>query len=659
MSDFSSFSKLIHAHYLELSKHELYVSNISGDDLWAAYLTAFPPGTNPIYKERTEHDCSCCKNFIRNIGNLVAIVDGKPVSVWAVDGAQHPYDKIVNAMDLIVSNAGIKGVFRTKERSYGAEVTHSQDGALRPIKTWHHYHAQVMPRHYHASPAEARGALDTTFAVFKRGMEEITTEALDTVLDLIRTNGLYRGAEHEAAVRAFYQLKTTGITDTKLWTNISSPVARLRNTVIGTLLVDLSTGVDLEHAVKSFEQKVAPANYKRPTALITKGMVDQAMKTLQELDLESALERRFAKISDISVHNVLWVSGTARSRMKSGGVAETLLKEVASNVDESKLRRQVIGVNDFMSKIVPWAKSMDVFIKNAQQGKFVSLTAPAATDTKRLFKWSNDFGWAYDGGVTDSIKERVKRAGGNVTNAKLRVSLAWFNLDDLDIHCFPPDGSEIYYGDRQGVLDVDMNAGSGTTREPVENLSWKALNNGVYKIVINQFHQRETDNVGFELEVESDGVVQHYTHKTAVKGRVAALNITVQRGQVTDIWVAPGLVGGLMSAEKWGVKTEAFTPVTTLMCSPNHWDNNGVGNKHWFFILDKCVNPEPVRGIFNEFLSSNLDKHRKVFEVLGNKMLCPHTPEQLSGVGFSSTLNDEVLVRVTSNSSTQLYNVEF
>lgn len=31
-----------------------------------------PAGTNPIFRERTEHDCSCCRNFVKNLGNVVA-----------------------------------------------------------------------------------------------------------------------------------------------------------------------------------------------------------------------------------------------------------------------------------------------------------------------------------------------------------------------------------------------------------------------------------------------------------------------------------------------------------------------------------------------------------------------------------------------------------
>lgn len=82
MSNFKPFSQAVHQQFTSMSKHEIFVADVSGDDLFAAYLAAFPEGTNPVFRERTEHDCSCCKNFIRNIGNVVAIVDGKVVTVW-------------------------------------------------------------------------------------------------------------------------------------------------------------------------------------------------------------------------------------------------------------------------------------------------------------------------------------------------------------------------------------------------------------------------------------------------------------------------------------------------------------------------------------------------------------------------------------------------
>ena len=74
--------------------------------------------------------------------------------------------------------------------------------------------------------------------------------------------------------------------------------------------------------------------------------------------------------------------------------------------------------------------------------------------------------------------------------------------------------------------------------------------------------------------------------------------------------------------------------------------DSAVGNKHWFFIMKDCKNPDPVRGIYNEFLSPKFEEHRKVFEILGDKTKAEPTQDQLSGLGFSSTLGEEVFVQV-------------
>jgi hypothetical protein len=100
-------------------------------------------------------------------------------------------------------------------------------------------------------------------------------------------------------------------------------------------------------------------------------------------------------------------------------------------------------------------------------------------------------------------------------------------------------------------------------------------------------------------------------------------------------------------------------PVDTLLASPNHWGGQAVGNKHWFFILKGCKNPEPARGIYNEFLRSDLEPHRKVFEALGAKTKCEPTNDQLSGIGFSSTRSDEATVVVKGRSRIKAYNIKF
>jgi hypothetical protein len=516
-------------------------------------------------------------------------------------------------------------------------------------------------------------------------LDQFTYNALETVIDLIETNSLYRGAEFLSNVKEFRALKqvydnleNNGQRNHFIWKNATSRVSRLRNTAIGTLLQDLSgsqmtadadakPAVPIEQAVKSFEDKMSGTNYKRPTALITPRMIEDAVKTINDLGLEPALKRRFAKLSDISVNNVLWVDNSVQGAMKDGIAG--LLMQAATPPTQDVSKAIDISIDEFMKTVLPQTNSMELMVKNGHQGNFMSLTAPVHADSGKLFKWGNDFAWSYDGNITDSIKERVKAAGGN-TNAVMRVSLAWFNHDDLDIHAIEPNGYKIYFGNRgiksggnKGCLDVDMNAGRGTTREPVENIVWDTPQDGEYTILVNNFAKREPSNSGFTIEVENNGAVHQFSisQSPADKATKLVLRLQVKDRVIIKINAEEGVVGGSFSQEKWGVATEKFIKVNTLMKSPNYWDNNSVGNKHWFFILEGCCNPDATRGIYNEFLSNELEKHRKVFEVLGDKTKCPPVwlGDQLSGVGFSSTRNDSVVVKVSGEKIRQIYNITF
>jgi hypothetical protein len=635
LTPFQQFSALVNKKLNSFGTNELYTVQVP--ELFDKYLAAFPEGTNPIFRERTEHDCNCCKQFIRNLGNVVAIVNNQLVSVWDVEGAPYPYDVVAEAMSTLVKNSPIVSVYRTKETSFGVEK--NRDNYDANI-IWHHFYGKVPRQCQHRQPDTEKGRINTFAQVLKRGLTEINSIDLDTVLYLIKQNSLYRGAEFKDSVLKFKKIQQeytkSGNSDLIVWSNANSSVAGFRNTVIGTLLVDLANGDDLETAVRKFEAKVAPTNYKRPTALITPKMIEQAVAKLKELDLEDSIHRRFARIEDVSVNDVLFVDNSVASKMKDG-IADLLMDSVAP-VKTNKATP--ISIDAFMSMN---HKNISLVLSGSNLSNFVSLTAPVHSEVNPIFKWNNNFAWSYDGEVTDSIKERVGKAGGNITTATMRCSLAWFNYDDLDIHCHDPNGNHIYYGQRQGILDVDMNI-SPQTREPVENLSWKTITDGTYKISVNSYTPRETVDVGFVLQVEFNNQIFEYAYKKRVTGTVHVLDLVVQGGKLVKVNTHNGIEGGgELTVEKWGVTTGVPSKVNTIMLSPNHWENaGGVGNKHWFFILDKCINPNPVRGIYNEFLLGSLEPHRKVFEVLGSKTKCQPTDEQLSGVGFSSTRGDKV-----------------
>jgi hypothetical protein len=388
------------------------------------------------------------------------------------------------------------------------------------------------------------------------------------------------------------------------------------------------------------------------------------VKTIDELGIEESLQRRFARLSDVSVTNVLWVDNDTQSRMKDG-IEGLLMQAATTRPAGARLRDakpEEIPVVAFMKDILPGAATIDLWVANSHEPHFVSLTTGRHPAAPRLFTWDNDFGWSYGGNVTDSIKEKVKRAGGNVTG-KLRVSLSWFNHDDLDLHVFEPNGDHIWYQDKRNKLDVDMNAGGPFSREPVENVTWTGkVPDGEYRIEVNQFNKRESTEVGFVIETESNGKIEHYSYERAVahKETVEVGRMTVAGEVITAFRPGKDMRLGSAGKDLWGITTEQFVPVSTIMYSPNYFDDNEVGNRHYFFILKGCVNDQPTRGIYNEFLRGDLQPHRKVFEVLGDRTKCEPSPDQLSGLGFSSTVRNSVVAKVTMTSGRRhLISIQF
>ena len=642
--------------------------------IWDTYLGAFPEGANPMYLKRTEHDCSCCRGFIKKLGSVVSIVNGQIVTLWDCEvGGQ--YQPVVDKMaELVRASAlanGIHNLFLHKEPVVGV----AKNRQLLPdkmVKEWEHFFVTLPGECVATGEQIGPKQSDTraTHDVMLRSLKELTLDSVDTVLDLIAQNSLYRGEEQKFAVSEFRKLKiefdklgqravgSAGAAaqrqDLFVWTRLKvapPSVTRIRNTAIGTLLVELSEGKELEDAVKGFEKMVAPTNYKRPTALVTKAMIAKAQEKLQELGFMPSLERRYAVIEDITVRNTIWADREAKKAMNVFDDIAARIPEKSKSLDKV----EEMTILDFTTKILPVTKSLEVMVENGHAGNFVSLIAPADPTAKLMFKWGNGFCWDYAGGNADSLKERVKRAGGKV-DADFCARLGWSNGDDLDLHLIEPGGNRIFYGAKVsrtgGQLDVDMNAGGPQSRTPVENIFYakrEQMPEGTYLLAVNQYNQRERIDVGFEVELSFDGVTYNFHYEKAVSHQqtipVAEFKYTRKDGLV----FSKGLPNTQASRVVWGIPTQTFRKVRVVMASPNHWDGHGVGNRHTFFMLDGCLREEKARGFYNEFLNAELDAHRKVLEIVGAKMKTEESDRQLSGLGFSSTQRNHLLCKVAGS----------
>ena len=660
--EFFYFKKDVEAAFVKMMEAgKLFIVNVDNDLLWMGYLLSFPES------ERQVHNCNACKSFIRHMGKAVSIdpVTYEIKTFW--DDVHTPgYEKTAADLAKLVKEAAICNIFMQDINEFHGcdhNIQRLPDGSTRQ---WNHLYVD-LPRHYRFnsrtsdfhSLAALKGEVVARRGVFMRSLTELKTEAVETVIDLIEDNNLYRGSEFLKNLQEFLNVKKSveGITNLEnyCWLHYDNPIAKIRNTAMGTLLINLSEGMDLERAVKAYETIMAPTNYKRPNALITKKQIAQAQKTVEELGLVDALPRRHAQVEDISINDVLFVNRDTAKRMIGGSMLDMLSADKPVNPKEFTKATE-ITIEQFLKDILPGSTNIEALVENNHISNFVTLTAPVNKDAGNLFKWNNNFAWVYNGSVADSFKEKIKAAGGNIEGF-MRCSLHWFNYDDLDLHVKEPNGNHIYYSHRTstttgGRLDVDMNAGGGVSRDAVENVVWtdrSRLTPGRYQVFVHQFRKRESIDGGFEFEIEVDGNLYKFAYDKMVGQdsniEVAYIDVDIHKN-ITVIPILPANAS-YKSKTEWSIDTMKFQKVSCIMLSPNYWEGNSVGNKHYFFMIDGCKNPDPVRGFFNEYLRPDLEKqHHRVFEALASKAKTEYSDNQLSGLGFSSTQRNELIVKV-------------
>lgn len=669
--EFKKFKNLLESNIQELIKDEafLFEVNLDKDELWELYLDSFPAGTNEIYRERREYDCSACRQFIKNFGNVVVINDNKIKTIWDLETDSDTFQPVVDSLNEFVKSAVIQDVYVTDTKYIGVDKNY--ENVEGEILEWNHLYLELPPRFVSRgsrSYGDIKGELRSSKEVFKRSLDEISEESLNVVLDLIYQNSLYKGEEWKNILirfrdhkKVYDKLEKESERDNYSWKNSleeGSVISRIRNHSIGTLLVDISENVDLNVAVTKYESIVAPENYKRPKAIYTKKMLEDAQRTVEKLGYMDSLARRYANLDDITVNDILFSNKDSSKRIVGANVFDDMIDSIS--VDPKKYSRvDEISIEDFINNVLPLAEELEVLFENKHKANMVSLIAPLNKDSKSMFKWDNNFGWAYTGNLTDSsMRDNVKAAGGNVEGI-LRFSIQWndesYNPNDFDAHCIEPKGNEIYYGNKHnrnttGNLDVDII--SPTKNIPaVENITWlrkDSMEVGLYKLFVHNYsHNGGRD--GFKAEVEFDGKIYSFEYDKELRQGERVQVAEVYLDEYGNFTIKEKLQSNLSSREIWGLDTNQFVPVSVVCFSPNYWGDNVVGNKHYMFMLKGCINPEQPNGYYNEFLDNELSKHKRVFEALSSRMKVEDTEDQLSGLGFSSTQRNELTVKVKGN----------
>ena len=677
MMNFNETAKRLSDNFTQIigsgSKLTLFEVGADKDAFWQLYQSSFPAGTNPIFRVRAEHDCACCRHFLRDIGLAVYIDDELNVhSIFEFDAGNENYQVVMDALDAEVKAHPIRDLYISRSAHVGTAVSHdrAEDGS---VITFEHFNLS-LPRHLVVHRDDS--TIDTrkakyrdTRSVFKRSLDEISEDAIATVLELISAGSLYKGEEWAGPLVKFlaYKKSYSMLDDEKkelfCWKYTEAAgevIGRIRNHSIGVLLTDISGDADLDEAVRKYESIVAPANYKRSKAIFTTKMLEEAQQAVEKLGCEESLPRRMATADDVTVNNILFCNRDAARRVTgSASVFDEMRASAVTNPKQFN-RVEEIDVEKFVGKVLPGAREVEVYMENRLAPNMVSLIAPVNKDAPSMLKWDNGFSWAYSGNLTDSdIKRNVRNAGGCV-EGDLRFSIQWndehYDANDYDAHCVEPNGNHIFFGNKVsrytgGSLDVDI-INPQVGKAAVENIIYpdrQRMKPGVYRLFVNCYSFR-SGRSGFRAEIEFDGQVYRFRYSKALRQGDNVLVADVALGKDEKFMIQPKIPVEVNSKVIWGVKTNSFVPVSMVMLSPNYWDGQqGIGNKHYFFMLKGCINPENPNGFYNEFLKNELIPHRRVLEALGAKMAVTSTDDQLSGIGFSSTKRNSLIVRVKGN----------
>lgn len=697
-------TKKLQEQFDNISKSgKLFVSSLTGDEVWNIYLSTLNTVHNRTFRdpESSYYNCNYCKAFIRRYGNIVAINDDYSISSLFDVTTNDEYKETAIVLAEAIRNKDIKNIFieSLTHLSQFGKVNKKQSsfdfGTISNIKRYSKEEAekfgvvkkdQIVTFDHIALKASkdfvnlTSDSTDTIKSnyraskeLFQRCMEEISTDTLELVRDLIVQNSLLNGTPHLDKVKSIlknkkeYDALDNSVKDNWLWkTSRDYSYARFKNELIGVLCTELALGENLNKACENWNKRVDPVNYKKAKAPITKTQIKLAEKFVTDNGYLESFKRRFATLTDIKVTEIKHINN--RDTLGSVSIFDKISPTKASRHSKNKFDKvEEITIDKFMEEVLPTSTSVELYLTPDYLNNVVALTTADTENSKPIFKWDNNYSWTYKGNLAGHslIKQAVKLAGGNITGV-LNARLAWNDHEkgdddsDLDIWAKEPDGTTIGYstnyrkerggGNRSlmsGQLDVDMICPYGELA--VENITWNDLSkmkDGIYKIWVNGFSVRSSKGFKLEIEVDHQQYLYIYDKPLTSKQNIEVAEVHLKDGKFTVVDKLPSQTN---NQDICGLESNRFHQVNLVCLSPNYWGNNSVGNKHYFFMLDKAKISDSLVSFHTENLEENLAKHRKVIEALSLTSMLEPKGKYLAGLGFNATVKNQVILKVKGN----------
>lgn len=373
----------------------LFATDATG--LWDAYLGAHFPD------ERQHHNCNACRHFIERFGGLVFIDESGAAipAIWNGDEADVDSAPSIIAMERMVRRAKVTGVFYSAEQTLGQPVT----------GIWRHLSATLPAALVHKHPlltaGQSMAEKREDYRTMQRALGDFTAAHVDQALHLLNSDAIYRSEKVVAPAQFLRDLIAIRDDNQRedsrrnlTWRRIAAAPAGFchpRSSMIGTLLEDISAGLDFADVSRKFAAKMHPLAYQRPQAAPKAGAIAQAEAMFETLGLAPSLERRIARIEEIPL---LWSPKKAEAP-KSGGIFSHLQSRDAADAPSMNVPAIAMTLDKFHRTVIGGAEEIQVSVAHTVPAVYI--TAPVHADAPRLFQWDHPFAhYCYTGGTQAS-----------------------------------------------------------------------------------------------------------------------------------------------------------------------------------------------------------------------------------------------------------------
>lgn len=459
---------------------------------------------------RQHYTCNACRQFINRYGGLVTIDDyGRTTSaIWNMATIPTLFANSIMAMCGVIAKSKVTGVFYSDKSVWGTPVTGE----------WHHMHvtppAAIIYRSRTQTPFQAMAEKSEDYAVLGRSLGDYTLEQVETALTVLRANALYRSEKVTGVAEWLHnlmmQLKNTKHQQHRrniMWRAVATaPVGfcHVRNTMIGTLLDDIASGMDF-YAVKSrFDAKMHPLQYQRPQVAPSRGNIEQAEKIVEKLGIANSLRRRFARLDEIPA---LWRPQQAQES-SNNGVFGHLRAKGETKVNGLNLPAQTVTWVKFQRDILPHAESIQFYVRGVDN--YIGLVTAADMDAPPILQWDtieqrNPVSWYLYNNGSSLSRWNLSTGWVDVTAITFKPSMWYGNYDhfgkgvvfilngavdrDNNSACLFPETLKSELREVRSTIEAYSNAGQVEGAEHASacgvTLRDKQRWNGHFKVVMN------------------------------------------------------------------------------------------------------------------------------------------------------------------------------